>query len=345
METHNEILQYVPDKDKAEKLIHIKNEHLYEILCDFIKKKKLLHVLISLSGGVDSMVLFEIVHQIIQNNSYDLKLELCHVNYNNRDESSQEKDFLIQYCKNLHYSLHYINLDFKRGEFKRDIYEKESRSIRYTFYRNLCTEYNLNGVFLAHHEDDLVENIFNNIMRGNREITDLTVLKEQNEILDVQIFRPLLQIRKDLIYDFAHKYQIPYFLDTTPNWSCRGKMRNNIFPNCYDCYSDKFKDNIIKLGKESDELNIIINEFIINNLMNKIKINEDKIEIQKEKIVQQKYILRNLFVKIFHKYKLPSLKLKIIDNILQNYHKNVKLTMAKDYFVYITDDKIIIQKS
>jgi len=344
MESYYSLLEYAPNYEKAIPFSEIKHEHLYELLCEFIKKNNLNHVLISLSGGVDSMVLFELLYHIIQNNSVDLKLELCHINYNNRDESNQEKDFLIEYCKNKNYDLHYIDLDFKRCEIKRDIYEKQSRSIRYTLYRELCIKYKLDGVFLAHHEDDLVENIFNNIMRGNREITDLTVLKEQNEILDVHIFRPLLAIRKNKIYEIAHKYQIHYFLDTTPNWSCRGKMRNNIFPQCIDCYTEKYKDNLLRLGKESDDLNIIINEYILKDLIQKVSFKNDNIEIIKEKIIQEKYILKKLLLQISHKYSL-NLKFKIIDTILQNYHKNIKLSMNKEYNVNITDDKIIIIKS
>ena len=344
MEEYHSLLEYVPNNKKAIQLKYVKDEYLYEILCNFIKNKSLNNILISLSGGVDSMVLFELIHQIIKDNIFELKLELCHINYNNRDESIKERDFLIEYCKNKNYDLHYIDLDFKRCEIKRDLYEKQSKSFRYSFYRDLCSMYKLDGVFLAHHEDDLVENIFNNIMRGNREITDLTVLKEKNEILDVNIFRPLLPIRKDVIYQFAHKYQIPYFLDTTPNWSCRGKMRNNIFPKCNDCYTEKYKDNLLRLGQESDDLNIIINEYILKDLIQKVQVHNGNVEIKKEKIIQEKYILKKLLLHISHKY-LLNLKFKIIDTILKNYDKNIKLSMSKQYTVQIQNDSILFIKN
>jgi hypothetical protein len=32
------------------------------------------------------------------------------------------------------------------------------------------------------------------------------------------------------IFGFAHKYGIPYFKDTTPKWSTRGKLRNQLLP-------------------------------------------------------------------------------------------------------------------
>jgi tRNA(Ile)-lysidine synthase TilS/MesJ len=51
----------------------------------------------------------------------------------------------------------------------------------------------------------------------------------------VRIWRPMLGNDKHQILDFAHTFGTPYFLDTTPTWSTRGKLRNQVrvarFPN------------------------------------------------------------------------------------------------------------------
>lgn len=338
---YSDILEYIPRKISCD--INIKSDILYNNVLKFLNKHKLKKILISLSGGVDSMVLFDICHQIKLNDINDLIIKICHINYNNREESKLERDFLIFYCKNINYVLEYIDLNFKRGECKRDIYEKESRNLRYQFYSKLNKDYSLDGVFLAHHEDDLIENIFNNIMRGQRELTNLSVLKEKNNILNVLIYRPMLNVNKDIIYVYSNNYQIPYFLDSTPDWSCRGKMRRKIFPSCDDCYTNKYKDNLLRIGKESDELNIIINEYVLKDLIEKTIVINGNIKIKKEKIIQEKYILKNLLLKIAHKYQL-NLKFKIIDSILDNYHKNIKLSMSKDYIVLINDNYICFNK-
>ena len=46
----------------------------------------------------------------------------------------------------------------------------------------------------------------------------------------VRIFRPLLEFNKDIIVEFAHTFGVPYFKDTTPQWSVRGKLRNQLMP-------------------------------------------------------------------------------------------------------------------
>ena len=127
-------------------------------------------------------------------------------------------------------------------------YEEESKNIRYTFYKNTIEKYCLDGVLLAHHKDDYSENVFNNIMRGKNNISNLGVFKEINKIFDVNVFRPMLEFRKDVIYKLSSDFQIPYFLDTTPEWSCRGKMRNNIFPECEECYTSNFMKNFLRMS-------------------------------------------------------------------------------------------------
>lgn len=327
-----DILEYVPIFNNKV----ISNINLFKKLINFIEEKNIKKILVSLSGGVDSMVLLEILTNI----KFDIIC--CHINYNNRDESKKEKDFLIEYCNCKNIKLKYIDMEITRDLIKRDVYENLSKKTRYDFYKKICDDNKIEGVFLGHHEDDLSENIFNNIMRGNRSITDLTVLKDKNKILNVNIFRPLLKLRKNIIYYFAHKYQIPYFLDTTPEWSCRGKMRNKIFPICNDSYTDKFKESLLKIGKESDELSNIINKQIIEPIMKDIRLTNKKILINKNNLLKEKYVLKTILFKISNKYMLDIVKNKVIDLIIYNFNTNLKLIISKSMTLNITENSFII---
>ena len=44
------------------------------------------------------------------------------------------------------------------------------------------------------------------------------------------ICRPLLAHDKQAVFDMAHAYGIPYFKDSTPAWSTRGQLRNELLP-------------------------------------------------------------------------------------------------------------------
>ena len=174
---YQNILEYVPSSEKIN-LENIKKTELYDSVLNFINENNINNVLISLSGGVDSMVLTEIIN-IIKNEFSRISLVCCHLNYNNREESIVERDFLKEYCNEKNIIFDFKDIQFKRGDIKRNLYEKETRDIRYNYYKEMCDKYNCSGVMLAHHKDDICENIFNNIMRGGREVTDLTVIKEK----------------------------------------------------------------------------------------------------------------------------------------------------------------------
>ena len=67
-------------------------------------------LIVSLSGGVDSMVIASCAHFL------GMKTICVHINYNNRDESVLEAEFLRQWCEyNQIFHFEYINiLDLKR---------------------------------------------------------------------------------------------------------------------------------------------------------------------------------------------------------------------------------------
>ena len=312
---------------------------LYTIVKKSIDAYNNTNVLLSLSGGVDSMVMLELLCHIPSISVY-----CCHLNYNNRKESSDEMRFLKDYCELKNVYFDYIEFDFIRSETKRDIYEKETRRMRYKYYQELIDKYECSCVVLAHHKDDIVENIYNNIMRGCREPNDLIVLKEFNTILDVNVCRPLLHVYKDVVYDVASKYNIPYFLDTTPDWSCRGKMRRKIFPMCDDCYGSQYKENIIQLGEDCETMGNIINTYIIDTIMKNDVIVEGKnFSIRISDVLKEKIIMKIVLKKVLHQMGLNIMKSKCIDQLMNVLHskKQQKMSLLKNYNTIVNENSIV----
>ena len=159
---YSDILEYIPYECKN--INKIRDNQLYLYVKKFLKINNISKILLSLSGGVDSMVLFVILKEIT-NEISNFKFYCCHINYNNRNESKHERDFLISWCETNNIQLEVSNIEhIKRGDINRQKYEEESKNIRYTFYKNTIEKYCLDGVLLAHHKDDYSENVFNNIM-------------------------------------------------------------------------------------------------------------------------------------------------------------------------------------
>jgi tRNA(Ile)-lysidine synthase TilS/MesJ len=49
---------------------------------------------------------------------------------------------------------------------------------------------------------------------------------------------PMLPYNKRGIFAYAHAYGVPYFKDSTPAWSTRGKLRNQLQPLLQHVYGE-----------------------------------------------------------------------------------------------------------
>jgi len=242
---------------------------LIKCLDDFCKENNIYNngVIVSLSGGVDSMVLFAILLFLQKNKHFNIFTAT--IDYGLRKESKDESRFIQKYTSTFNiksYISYIVGISRKKDNSgSRTEFEEESRNLRFNTYKNIIFENHLSlqcGIFVAHHQDDIIENIFTNSMKGSN-LLDLEVMKKINRINGVNIFRPFLPFKKQIIYDFAHTFNIPYFLDTTPKWSRRGKMRNEIFPLFDSVFTPDWKNKLIDLGNQSNQWGNYIDNFII----------------------------------------------------------------------------------
>lgn len=101
-------------------------------------------------------------------------------------------------------------------------------------------------------QGDLQENVISNVMHGVSPL-QLAGMAEVSAAHGVAVWRPLLPHDKDAIFAFAHRFGVPYFRDTTPSWSTRGKLRNQLLPLLKDMYGAGFLNNLSALAAASDE--------------------------------------------------------------------------------------------
>lgn len=342
-ENYKDILEYIPYNFNYDngfiKTKLISESQLIDKIKNFCINEKKQKFIISLSGGVDSMVLICIILYL------GYETIGIHINYNNRIETTKESEMLKIWCKinNIKLYVEEIN-NIKRNEIKREKYEKITQNIRFTFYKKILLLENLDTILLAHHKDDIIENIFANICRG-RNLLNLAVIKEKTEIDNIIIGRPLLIFNKFNIYDFAHKYQIPYFKDTTPDWSVRGKYRKEILPKLNNTFSN-FQNNLYLLNRQSEEWGKLIDEKIINPFFNNITFLDYNL-ITFNYIEYINYPLsfwKNIFIKLFHERQKKCPSNKSIDNFM-NILKNNKIEkillsdncicFKKDSYIYL----------
>jgi tRNA(Ile)-lysidine synthase TilS/MesJ len=203
-------------------------------------------IVVSLSGGVDSMVCAYLLWAL------GVPFVALHVNYSNRaSEICAMEEFLVQYyCALLDVPLRVVRTDEisrpKCMEYGlREVYEEYTRVRRFNGYLSFADLDELPDiddvanpsvavrVVLGHNQNDTIENILTNLagqshyenLRGM-----LPVSCQTHRDREIQFLRPLLGISKRDIYSFANEHRIPYLVDSTPKWSQRGKIRDIVRP-------------------------------------------------------------------------------------------------------------------
>eukprot|EP01064_Diplonema_japonicum_P036684 TRINITY_DN8333_c0_g1_i1.p1 TRINITY_DN8333_c0_g1~~TRINITY_DN8333_c0_g1_i1.p1 ORF type:complete len:759 (+),score=114.67 TRINITY_DN8333_c0_g1_i1:62-2278(+) len=255
-------------------------------------------VCVSLSGGVDSMVIADVLvhlrdhpkpverarkgqgasaadrrvkHNVLEKQTIGMvkKIIAVHIDYGNRLEANDEADFIQDWCERRDIIFVKKSIEeLKRATASRDEYEALTRNIRYDEYRKAMKTHGVTGICLGHHSGDIVENLLSNANRGCG-VLDLSGMREVTLMEDVPVWRPLLPHNKDEIFNFAHTYGVPYFKDTTPSWSTRGKLRNNLLPCLEDTYGKGTSVNLHSLALESDNLREVVHTRLITPFVEK----------------------------------------------------------------------------
>lgn len=348
---YKDVLEYLPNNYTEIRKKNITYNTFVSSILNSCYDKRDTTILVSLSGGVDSMVLITVLH-FFSKLYLNSDVVAVHINYNNRNESLKEQYFLEDWCAHNKIKMHVKSInDIKRYSSNRSKYEAITKNIRLDFYKEILIKENSNCVMLAHHKDDIVENIFTNVCRG-RNILDLAVIKDDTTINNINFVRPMNEFYKNTIYEFSNEYQIPYFKDTTPLWSVRGKYRNVIYPTIECAFTSHVKENLLSLSNQSNEWNGLIETNIIAPFMNKVVLYGNKIVFKLDQYKDYPLCFWNLiFIKLFNKfgYKNPSKKsvtvfLSVIQNSNSNRRTGVQnITLSNQCKCHYENDTVTIE--
>ncbi len=308
-----------PEKNNRD----VKCHKIYKVWSNFSHtfnfKSAKKRIVISLSGGVDSMSLLYTIKNWKSNVGSDIDIIALHINFNNRKESFLEALYLQHWCKMIDVPI-YINeiTDYKRDNTPRQEYEKMTRDLRFELYNQLMDGYE-GGVVLGHIKEDIEENFLRNVLTHVNTFKVLG-MEQRSKISGVDVLRPFLNTSKDDIYNFAKKFHIPYFADTTPDWSVRGRFRKKLRPTMQDIFGKKIGDSFIDFGCILHDLGEWFSKNYIKSYRNIIIYNHDTIELPYEREVPDIFWMIVVEEAMYNKNKgKPSHKvMKEIIKIIQN---------------------------
>jgi tRNA(Ile)-lysidine synthase len=180
---------------------------------------------VAVSGGVDSMALLDmLVNSRCENLTVETKnLIVAHFDHGIREDSVTDEKFVRGVVGE-----YGISYESAREDLGPNTSEEKAREARYNFLLQCCKKYNAQ-LITAHHQDDLVETMIINMIRGTgwRGLAPMSqILDEQPETTNQQILRPLLATSKSEILEYAKKYTIAWREDSTN--TSREYLRNYI---------------------------------------------------------------------------------------------------------------------
>lgn len=155
---------------------------------------------LAISGGVDSIVLLDLIHQLPRVKP----IVLLHVNYGLRKQAQTETQFVKALAEKYHCLIE-VSYFKEQNQFT----EALGRDFRYAFFKERVKK---EGVLLtAHHQNDLAETLLMKLTRGTA-LHHLAFLPQQ-PFGKGQLIRPLLPFSKEEIYQYAQYHHLHYFED------------------------------------------------------------------------------------------------------------------------------------
>lgn len=180
-------------------------------------------ILLALSGGVDSVVLAELLLEL------GYTFSAAHCNFHLRgEESNRDAEFVIKWAERKKVKLFVQDFDtYAYMQEKGISLEMAARELRYSWFENLMQENQIDYLLTAHHADDSAETFFINLLRGTG-IAGLHGILPKNG----NVIRPLLFATRKSILDYAELKNIQFVEDSTNSETkfLRNKIRHRLIP-------------------------------------------------------------------------------------------------------------------
>jgi tRNA(Ile)-lysidine synthase len=224
----------------------------------FIEENKLFQpgdrVLVAVSAGLDSVALLDILLEL--RDHFNLKLFVSHYDHRIRKNSLEDAIFVYRLCKEKRLPLFITSAPVPMYAKREGLsLEMAGRELRYRAWYELAKSYDFQKIALAHHLDDLTEEIFMKIIRGTgrRGLAGIPLKRED------LIVRPLLFLTKEEIKKYAQEKGLTWRDDPTNEdlRFLRNKVRHVLIPFLAKEFNPKIKEAVRKTAviiAEEEEL-------------------------------------------------------------------------------------------
>lgn len=181
---------------------------------------------VALSGGVDSVVLLDLLSKIA--GSLKLRLSAIHIEHGISSNAHQWSAFCQELCNQLSIPLSIFRLQVRRQS--QESLEAIARQARYQVFESIQADH----ILLAHHQDDQVETLLLQLLRGAgaKGLGAMPEARLLSSKTSTMLLRPLLNIPRTTILDYANHHNLAWVTDESNADSSfnRNFLRHHVLP-------------------------------------------------------------------------------------------------------------------
>ncbi len=201
------------------------------------------HLLLAMSGGVDSMVLGHLLVRA------GVSFEVAHCNFQLRGKDSNlDQELVEKWCRQQRVTCHNRQFQLISAAEGKSV-QLEARRVRYEWFEELMSRHQYNKLVTAHHASDNAETLFINLLRGTGAKGWVGIPIEDNNRI-----RPLLLFSKSEILKYAASNSVEFREDESNSGDqyLRNRIRHQIVPSFSELkpgFESRVSENQMMLGQ------------------------------------------------------------------------------------------------
>lgn len=217
------------------------------------------HIIIGVSGGPDSICLFNVLTELATELS--LTLHPVHINHGFRPGAAEEdQSYVEEFCAAKGYPCKSFRIDCAAMAKELGMTSEEAgRKARYDAFRKVCYDVVKSSgdlttdkikIAVAHNANDQAETILFRILRGTG-IDGLAGIEYSRREGEFLVIRPLLDVWRTDIEQYCQENKLNPARDHTNEEAiyARNKIRLELIPYIEKEYNENIKEGLVRLGK------------------------------------------------------------------------------------------------
>lgn len=337
-----------PDRTRS----HHHPMNLFAKFAHHCKKSDLIaprsHILLAVSGGVDSVVMLDLFVQLSKRRS--IRLSVGHVDHQLRNESADDAKFVEELCaeKRLPFFIERVSTKKTAREKKLSI-EMAARTLRYEALERLRLAAAADLIATAHTRSDQAETVLFRLLRGAG-IAGLAGIAEKRG----NIIRPLLGFSRQSILAYAKLRKLSWREDASNRDVSipRNRLRHESLPMLSGQFNPNLEATLTRTARIAREAHEYMKQQAKAVLLRVAKeqsperIVLDIHRINKYNRVIHSYVLRQAYTRLAGVGKMPShRRIECALKLMAEGRVGARAVLSEDIGLLLDRDGLVLEKS